>query len=98
VPYNLKALFRDTRKTQAELQKLLDRYGPHAQHNSRDPVEMSLDELCAGLLTIQRAERLITVMAELLQKPLPAEIDADQATLHLCLVNILKKWEAEERA
>ena len=50
-----------------------------AQHDSRDPVEMSLDELREGLLVIQRAEQVITVMAELVQM-LTRQSEAEERT------------------
>ena len=81
----LAQLHRHIDKTVAALHKIHARFGPHAQHDSRDPVELSLDELREGLLAVERAEQLILDMCKLLQKPPPAEIDPDQTTLHLLL-------------
>jgi hypothetical protein len=49
---------RHSRKTQQAIRKILVRFEPHARHDSRDPVESSLDELREILLTLERCEKL----------------------------------------
>jgi hypothetical protein len=57
---------RYSEKTQNTIYKLVDRFEPHARYDSPDPVEITLDELRALLLTLKRANQLLVQADELL--------------------------------
>jgi hypothetical protein len=65
---DLRTFHRHHAKTHAAIRKLVERFEPHARYRSRDPVELSLDELREILLTLSRCETLLVQAIELLQR------------------------------
>jgi hypothetical protein len=54
-------------KSRQAIQKLIDKFGPHARFDSANPVEMTVDELCEVLLCLSRCDVLLTLADHLIK-------------------------------